>query len=157
MKYTIKDLPSASEIHSKLRSVKNSTSAQLDVLKAFLLDKSEILVTILDDFLSAAEYVEDPEVVTDSLLLYHLLVGGMLGLAVAIERQAQYIPYKELTEDSRTPDTKDKKSKLTQMDRKEYAKGEAADMEGLVQMLEKYDRNLLERIQIQKGNFKKSW
>jgi hypothetical protein len=115
------------------------------------------LVTILDDFLSAAEYVEDPEVVTDSLLLYHLLVGGMLGLAVAIERQAQYIPYKELTEDSRTPDTKDKKSKLTQMDRKEYAKGEAADMEGLVQMLEKYDRNLLERIQIQKGNFKKSW
>jgi hypothetical protein len=144
------DLPTGQEIFNSLKRIRNADRKEVESLRDWVFDKTEILKSVISQFIEANDYLEEPEVYSERLLRYHHLNAGMMGLVEGLHERAIFIPYKELTEDSRVASATNKQ-KLTAGDRELYAKGEASDLKGLKKDLEETQRNLWERIQLCRG------
>ncbi len=148
--YTDADLTNGQEIFNNIKRLRSADKKEVELLRDWVFDKTEILKSVISQFIEANDFLEDPEIYSERLLRYHHLNAGMMGLVEGLHERAIYLPYKELTEDSRTASAANK-MKLTAGDRELYAKGEASDLKGLRKDLEETQRNLWERLQIVRG------
>lgn len=148
--YSDSDLTNGQEIFNNIKLLRKADKAQVESLRDWVFDNTEILKSVISQFIEANDYSEDPDVYCDRLLRYHHLNAGMMGLVEGLHERAIFLPYKELTEDSRNASAVTKQ-KLTAGDRELYAKGEASDLKGLRKDLEETQRNLWERIQLCRG------
>lgn len=148
--FTDDDLPTGQDIFNNLKVLRNAQHKDVETLRDWVFGKTEALKSVISQFIEANDYSEDPDVYSVRLLKYHHLNAGMMGLVEGLHERAIYLPYKDLTEASRTASSTNT-MKLTAGDRELYAKGEAADLKGLRKDLEETQRNLWERIQLCRG------
>jgi hypothetical protein len=139
------ELPTSSEIFAKLPLLKHSNKVQVDDIRKWVFDKTQVLQDTITTYIEKGDYKEDPDVYQERLYKYHLLCGGMSGLVAALYERAYYLHFKDLTENSRTATT-DNKAKLNAGDREAYAKGEVSDIKGLRTLLDEVISNLETRL-----------
>lgn len=141
----MQELPTSAEILRKIPALKNSDTTQTDEIRKWTFEKTQIIQDTVSLFIEKENLKEDPDIYQERLYRYHLLCGGMSGLAEALYERTRYLIFKDLTENSRTATT-DNKAKLTAGDRELYAKGQVSDLKGLVTSLNNMASNLESRL-----------
>jgi hypothetical protein len=137
--------PTSAEIFAKIQLLKEIDADKLETLRTWVFENTQEIKSSISKFIEKIDYKEDPELYTERLYKYHLLCGGMAGLVEGLYEKAIFLPYKELTEDSRNAASVNKQ-KLTAGDREIYAKGRASDLKALRRDLEETISNLSLRI-----------
>lgn len=146
MKFGETELPDTNDILTHLRSISTADKNQVKKIEVFLFDTTQKMEVALSKYVDEKEYEEDPDTVNTVLKRFHFYNGGLLGLAEALYRKVKSDSYIGLTEEVLDPDTKSKKGKLTMGDREQYSKGQAANLEGLVRLLNERQSNLHHRL-----------
>jgi hypothetical protein len=139
------NLPTASDILARIPTVRSLQINELDPIRTWVFEKTQALQDDITRYIEKGDYKEDPDVFQERLYKYHLLCGGMSGLATSLYEKAYFLHFKDITENSRTAST-DNKAKLTAGDREIYAKGEVADIKGLKTLLDEVIKNLETRL-----------
>lgn len=134
------DLPTSAQILQMIPKLKTTSLEEAEGIRDWAFEKAQIFQDTVSKFIEKVEIKEDPDIYQERLYRYHLLCGGLSGLSEALYERIKFLVFKDITEESK--ETK----KLTANDRELYAKGQVADIKGLVTSLNNMASNLESRL-----------
>ena len=141
-----KELPTSAEILARIPRIKGSTETDVEELRKWVFEKTQILQENITTFIEKTDLREDPDIYQERLYRYHLLLGGMSGLVAGLYERAHYLSFKKLTEETRTATAAVSKKALNAGDRELYAKGDVSDLKALRNLLDGVIGNLESRL-----------
>ncbi len=142
------DIASSEKIYESLLSIRGASTDELEEIYQFLNKSVQDFNEAFTTLVAPQEYIVEPDELIKVLLDYHYLCTGLLALTVALHRKTKTKQYFEPSEDGK---------KVSAVDREWRSRGDTSDLEGLTVMLEGLQRNIQERVNVQRGKTGRSY